>query len=150
MCNGYLWHLRIVWENITNCFLLFNIPVDIPLSEIDQEVSDSNNLKILELCWIIKKDSTKNHSPVLVMSLGISLPSEIKLFFLILQICQFIDYTSDKFNHTTFNCKPNQICATYGIQNEGLYSNLVSCSNCGGDHRSDYNQCSSALRRQIS
>lgn len=40
---------RIVWENITNRFLLFNVSVDIPLLDVGQEISEINNIQILEL-----------------------------------------------------------------------------------------------------
>lgn len=34
---------RVVWENITNRFILFNIPVNISLAGIGQEISEYNN-----------------------------------------------------------------------------------------------------------
>lgn len=46
---GILISTRVVWKNITNCFLLFNIQVDIPLAEIAKEVTKPNAINILEL-----------------------------------------------------------------------------------------------------
>lgn len=80
-------------ENITNHFLLFNIPVDIAFAEIGQEFSKSNDIKILEFHQFNQKDSTKHHSPALVTTFGTYPPLEIQLWFSI-QVLEFIDHPS--------------------------------------------------------
>lgn len=58
--------------------------MDIPLAKINKEI------KILKRRRCIRKDNTKEFSPVLVTSLGTSLPSETKLWFSVQRTCQFI------------------------------------------------------------
>ena len=46
----------VIYENIANRFLVFNIPVDVPLPELASEISMVNNIHILELRRFIRKD----------------------------------------------------------------------------------------------
>lgn len=74
----------VVWENILNKFLIFNIPVDTLLAELGQDIAETNSIKILKLRILIKKDSHNKASPVLLTSLGTNLLAEIKLWSSIL------------------------------------------------------------------
>ena len=69
---------QVIYENITNRFLVFNILVDIPLPELASEISMVNNMHILELRRFIRKGQTSGFSPVLITSLGTRLPQDIK------------------------------------------------------------------------
>ena len=40
---------RVIWENITSRFLLFNIPTEIPLAEVANDLMTSNNINIFEM-----------------------------------------------------------------------------------------------------
>lgn len=156
ICNiseflGVTTSTRVIWENITNRFLLFNMPVSISLAEIAKELSSSNNINILELRRFIRRDSNPELSPILVTTLGTSLPLEIKIWLTIHQIRQFIDRPRQclkcfKFNHVTSKCNSSQLCTTCGTHHEGPCSLKLSCTNCSGEHRSDYNQCPFRLK----
>lgn len=88
MCSWYLWSFwmprdfnittRVVWDNITNRLFLFNIPVNITIQDIGQELSVCNNIKILELCRFLRKDITQETSPTLLTPLGTPIPLKIK------------------------------------------------------------------------
>lgn len=58
--------VRVVWENITNKFLIVNIRMNIPLAELGQETEVVNSLKIIELRSFIRKVSLNKVSPFLV------------------------------------------------------------------------------------
>ena len=72
---------RIVWENITNRFLVFDIPVDVSLADLADEITNSNDMSVLELLRFVKKNSQVEFSPVLITCLGTYLPSELKIWF---------------------------------------------------------------------
>lgn len=137
---------RVIWENITNRFLLFNIPVNVSLEELAQEIEDVNNINIIEMRRFIKKDNKSETSPVLITSLGTFLPNEIKIWFSVQRIRQFIDRPRQcnncyKFNHNSSRCNSDQLCATCGKSHKGTCNDPLSCVNCGAGHRADYNQC---------
>lgn len=89
--------------------------------------------KIIQFRRFIRKNSTKDHSPVLVTSLVTSLPSEIKLWFSKQLIRQFID-------------RPRQCTKCYKF-NDTPCSNPISSPNCDGGYCSNYNTCSSRLQK---
>ena len=139
---------RVIFENITNRFLVFNIPVDIPLLDLAQEISVTNNIHILELRRFARKGQTNGSSPVLITILGTRLPSEIKLWFSIQNVKQFVDRPRQCtkcfcFNHPTLKCSAEQLCVTCGTVHEGPCTSPVKCVRCSGPHRADYNQCPS-------
>lgn len=82
---------RIIRENLSNRFLLFNIPVDLPLAEIAREIDESNNLHTPELRRFMKKYSKNETSDLLITLLGTFLSPEIKSWFSVQWIHQFID-----------------------------------------------------------
>ena len=43
---------RIVWENITNRFLVFDVPVDVSLADLADEITNSNDRSILMICLL--------------------------------------------------------------------------------------------------
>lgn len=142
---------RVIWENISNRFLVFNVPVDFPLEEVGQEIMVNNNVQILEMRRFKKKDSSSTVSPVLITSLGIAIPAEIKLWFTLQRIRQFVDRPRQcarcfKFNHATGKCQSEQICATCGLKHSGPCTSEVKCVNCGEGHRADYLQCPTRTR----
>ena len=65
---------RVTYENISNRFLVLNIPVDISFPELANEISTENNIHILELRRFIRKGQTTGFSPVLITSLSTWLP----------------------------------------------------------------------------
>lgn len=73
-----------------NRFLLFNIPVEIPLAELGREIAAANNINILELRRFIRKKSTCEVSPVLVTSLGSSNHLALGLFLFHLALSFFV------------------------------------------------------------
>lgn len=122
--------------------------MDILLADLGQEISAGNNNNILELCRFIRKDTAREAFPVSVTSLGTVITSEIKLWFSIQRICQFIDQPWQcskcfKFNHPTLKYKSDQLCVTCGTQHVRQCSSAVKCSNSAENHCADYNQCSS-------
>ena len=139
---------RVIWENITNRFLLFNIPTDIPLAEVAKDLMAANNINIFEMRRFSRLNSPREVSPVLVTILGNSLPNEIKLWFSLHKIRQFIDRPRQcrkchKYNHSESKCpsQANPICVNCGTQHEGVCQAAPHCCNCEGNHRADYNQC---------
>lgn len=141
MCCLYLWDIRISrclnlnQRGVKECKQL---PVDIPLAKTVKEI------KILNHCRFIRKDNTKEFSPVLVTSLGTCLPSETKLWFSVQRICQFIRSLLSM--HEILQIQTLSLIANQARSApHALFSNMrpcstpVSYSNCAIDHRSDYN-----------
>ena len=64
---------QVIWENITNRFLLFNIPSDIPLAEVAKDLMSINNINIFEMRRFSRLNSPREVSSVLVTILGNSL-----------------------------------------------------------------------------
>ena len=88
--------------------------------------------------------------PVLITILGTSLSHDIKFWFSLHKIRQFIDrprqcWKYHKYNHSEFKCpsQANLVCTNYSKQHDGEYQASPYCYNCEGDHRADYNQYSS-------
>ena len=74
------------------------------------------------------------------------MPQDIKLWFTIQNIKQFVDRPRQctrcfRFNHPTSKCKNEQVCVTCGSAHEGPCTSTVVCASCAGPHRADYNQC---------
>ena len=140
--------VRVIFENITNRFLVFNIPVDISLLYLATKIGVTNDIHILELRRFAHKGQMNGSSPVLITILGTRLPSEIKLWFSIQHIKQFVDrpHQCTKrfcFNHPTLKCSAEHLCVTCGIVHEGPGTSPVKCVRCSGPYRADYNQCPS-------
>lgn len=130
---------RVIWENISNRFLLFNIPVTIPLADIGQEISEGNNLQILGMHGFRKPDSTNEVFPLLVTVLGTHLPSKVKIWLTIQKIRQFIDCPRQckkcfNYNLRSQKCKSEQICVNCSVQHTDTCTNNVKCVNCGNEH----------------
>lgn len=142
---------RIIWENITNRFLLFNIPVDIPLDEIANELEENNNIRILELRRFLKRGSTKETSPILVTILGTNLPQHIKMFYTLQNIKQFVDRPRQcgkcyKYNHSTIRCPSEKLCINCGKKHNEPCTEPTICINCGGEHKADNSQCPTRVK----
>ena len=157
---------RIVRENITNRFLVFDIPVDVSLADLTNEITNSNDASVLELSRFVKKNIQVEFSPVLIICLGTYLPLELKIWFTIKHIQQFVNRLRQcsksmlvnarnqcssmleinarqcsLFNHVSSKCQNNQLCVNCGTQHERVCTLPVSCPNCKGEHRADYNHC---------
>lgn len=110
-----------IWENITNrFFLLFNIPLDICLEDVGEEIYENNSIKILELRRFIRKDSQSVVSQDLIASLGNCIPDEVKLWFSNVRIRSLVYKLRQcskcyKFNHTSDKCQVEQRCVTCGV-----------------------------------
>ncbi|GFW18664.1 uncharacterized protein TNCV_1369181 [Trichonephila clavipes] len=64
---------NILWEGTTSRFLIFEIPLDISLNEIEKELQETNNFEIIEMRRFIKTGSQQQFSPVLITILGTTL-----------------------------------------------------------------------------
>ena len=140
-------HSKVLFENITNRFLLYNIPLSVNLGDLAYEIESSNEIHILELRRFVKRDTSPEASPVLITSLGTLLPTELKIWYSIHHVKQFIDRPRQcrrcfKFNHTEIKCKnAEKICVTCGSSHGGSCSLPMACINCKGEHRADFLQC---------
>lgn len=144
---------HVIWENMWNKFLIFNIPEDILLAEIAQEISTANHIKILKLRRFLCKVSQNTSSQVPVTSPGTNLPHEIKLRISLHFIRQFIDRPQQcnkcfKFNHSSEKCNSEQICVTCSLCHTGTCTSPVRCSNYGGNIKPTTCNARLALRRQ--
>ena len=133
---------RIVWEDITNRFLDFDIQVDVFLADLANEMTNSNDISVLELRRFFKKNSQAEFSPVLITCLGTYMPSELKFWFTVKHIQQFVDRPRQcskcfLFNHASSKFQKNQLCVNCGTQHEEVCTSPVSCPNCKGEHRAD-------------
>ncbi|GFY56239.1 uncharacterized protein TNIN_291941 [Trichonephila inaurata madagascariensis] len=72
---------NIIWEGFTSRFLLFNIPTNVHLTDVATELKNSNDIEIVEIRRILKKNSRQEASPVLITILGINAPECVKLWF---------------------------------------------------------------------
>ena len=139
---------RVLFDNITTRFLLFQIPTTTPLEDLAHEFETSNGLYILELRRFIKRGTNPAFSPVLITLLGTSLPEEIRLWFSIHRMRQFIDRPLQyrkchKFTRCEVKCNiENKICVTCGeSSNKGACSSPIKCANRKGAYTADFNQC---------
>lgn len=143
--------IRIIWDNTTNRFLLFNVSVNISLVKIDQEISEENNLNILELCQFNWHGGVNEIFPVSITISGTSFLAKVKIGFSVQKMHQFIDCPCKckkcyKYNYATLKCKSDQLCVICSSQHAGTCTKSVKCNNCNKDNRSDYNQCLSCLK----
>ncbi|GIY85589.1 uncharacterized protein CDAR_205331 [Caerostris darwini] len=96
----------VTFENITERFLIFDIPTNLQLSELADEIMNKNDMEVVELRRFVKLNSTQEFSPVLVTILGTFLPDAIKIWFTNQKIRQFVDRArqclhSYEFTHAT-------------------------------------------------
>ncbi|GIX78398.1 hypothetical protein CDAR_313651 [Caerostris darwini] len=114
----------VTFENITERFLIFDIPTNLPLSELAAEIMNTNDMEVVELRRFVKLNSTQEFSPVLITILGTFLPDSIKIWFTNQKIRQFVDRVRQclhcyEFTHATRVCDRN-ICPRCGVNHEGL------------------------------
>ncbi|GFY79411.1 uncharacterized protein TNIN_330161 [Trichonephila inaurata madagascariensis] len=69
----------VIWEGITSCFLLYEIPTNVSLEELSAELQDSNNFEIAEIRKFIKSGTCPEVSPVLITILRTVLQDNVKL-----------------------------------------------------------------------
>ena len=141
----------VIWENISTRFLIYDIPTDMPLNELAQDLMAENKIEILELRRFMKKGSSNEFSPVLVTIFGTKLPDEIKIWFTVQKVKLFVDRVRQckrckKFNHGEARCKYEQACINCGGNHSDLCHEKPKCANCGGEHRADYRQCPQRIR----
>lgn len=144
---------RVIWENISTRFLIYDIPTDVSLNELAQDLISENNIEILELRRFLRKGSTNDLSPVLVTILGTRLPAEIKIWFTVQRIKLFVDRPRQcrkcrKFDHSETKCKNDYACVNCGANHSDLCQESPKCVNCGGEHRADYRQCPQRIREE--
>ena len=99
--------VNLLRESVTSRFLLRNIPVNITLKELYEELCEENDIKILELCRFTRKvvNEVIPTQSVLVTVLGITLPKSVRLFYQTQNITLFYDRPRQcsncfKFNHS--------------------------------------------------
>ncbi|GIY82324.1 hypothetical protein CDAR_246061 [Caerostris darwini] len=128
----------VTFENITERFLIFDIPTNLQLSELAAEIMHKNDMEVVELRRFVKLNSTQEFSPVLVTILGTFLPDSIKIWFTNQKIRQFVDRVRQclhcyEFTHATRVCDRN-ICPRCGVNHEGLCQGPEKCIHCTGPH----------------
>ncbi|GIY86061.1 TATA-binding protein-associated factor 172 [Caerostris darwini] len=81
----------VTFENLTERFLIFDIPTNLPLLELAAEIMHTNDMEVIELRRFVKLNSTQEFSPVLITIWGTFLPYSIKIWFTNQKIRQFVD-----------------------------------------------------------
>ncbi|GBM07291.1 hypothetical protein AVEN_187849-1 [Araneus ventricosus] len=81
----------VIWENICSRFLIFDIPVNTSMEELAEEIQGENDLDVIEMRRVLKQNSVKDMSPVLITVLSTTIPDEIKIWFINQKIQHFID-----------------------------------------------------------
>ena len=76
----------VIWENIATRFLIYDIPTDMPLNKLAQDLMVENKIEILELRRFLRKGSSNEFSPVLVTIFSTKLPDEIKIWFTVQKV----------------------------------------------------------------
>lgn len=142
--------VKVLFENLTTRFLLFNIPVSLSLAEVATEIEEVNNFKIKEIRRFAKNVGGKKipTETILVTKLGTSLPTHVKLFFTRHQIRLFVDRPRQcqkcyRFEHNTQNCKYNNRCERCGEEHttEACNCATIKCAGCNGGHMASDKQC---------
>ncbi|GIY44028.1 hypothetical protein CDAR_262621 [Caerostris darwini] len=142
----------VTFENITERFLIFDIPTNLPLSELAAEIMHTNDMEVVELRRFVKLNSTQEFSPVLITILGIFLPDSIKIWFTNQKIRQFVDRVRQclhcyEFTHATRVCDRN-ICPRCGVNHEGLCQGPEKCVHCAGSHPATSKICPRHIHEQ--
>ncbi|CAL1291241.1 unnamed protein product [Larinioides sclopetarius] len=133
-----------IWENITS---LFDIPTQIPLCELAEELNINNEMVITQMRRFVKQDSIQESSPVLITTLGTALPDSIKIWFTKQKIQPFVDRPRQcakcfSFHHPTKFCdKPHQLCHRCGMAHNGPCTGPEKCLNCQGSHAATSKEC---------
>ncbi|GIY25227.1 uncharacterized protein CDAR_615811 [Caerostris darwini] len=121
-------------ENITERFLIFDIPTNLQLSEVANEIMYKNDMEVVVLRRFVKLNSIQEFSPVLVMILGTFLRDAITIWFTNKKILQFVDRVRQclhcyEFTHATRVCD-KKICSLCGVNHEGLCQGPEKCILC--------------------
>lgn len=131
-------------DSLTTKFLLRDIPTDIDLNSVVEEISNFNKVKIIEARRFLKKD--KNiflpTNTVLITTLGTKIPDNIVCWSTSQRISIFVDSPRFcgkcyKFNHGTKMCSsPIQLCHKCGKSEHAANdcNEELSCINCKEKH----------------
>ncbi|GIY60940.1 uncharacterized protein CEXT_362541 [Caerostris extrusa] len=135
----------VTFENITERFLIFDIPTNLQLSELAAEIMHKNDMEVVELRRFVKLNSTQEFSPVLVTILGTFLLDSIKIWFTNQKIRQFVNRVRKclhcyDFTHAARVCDRN-ICPRCGVNNEGLCHGPEKCIHCAGPNSATSKIC---------
>ncbi|GIY45522.1 hypothetical protein CDAR_401071 [Caerostris darwini] len=135
----------VTFENITERFLIFDIPTNLQLSELADEIMNKNDMEVVELRRFVKINSTQEFSLVLVTILGTFLPDAIKIWFTNQKIRQFVDRVRQclhcyEFTHATRVCDKN-VCPLCGVNHEGQCQGPEKCILCNGPHSATSKIC---------
>lgn len=143
----------LISDNIITKFLIRDIPLDILLYDLVQEIESENNLRVFEVRRFTKKINgiQSPSSSILVSVFGSSIPDRIKLWYTRQPIKIFIDNPRQcglcfKFNHSSSRCKSEALCSSCGKPiHPGPCSTKMICVNCSLDHDSSDKSCPSRL-----
>ncbi|GBN42131.1 hypothetical protein AVEN_34027-1 [Araneus ventricosus] len=53
----------IIWENINSRFLVYDVPVSITMEDSANELSDANNIELIEMRCFVKQNDRQDASP---------------------------------------------------------------------------------------
>lgn len=138
-------------DGIQTRFLLRDIPTDIDIAEIAEEVETSNAVTVTEARRFTKKvgNSVGPTEFVLVSILGCNLPSHIKTWYTSHRVSIFFDRprqcgTCNRFDHSTKSCKHTRLCIRCGLEDGDAHSPCSAppnCSNCQEGHPANDLSC---------
>ncbi|GIZ05192.1 uncharacterized protein CEXT_70771 [Caerostris extrusa] len=106
----------VTFENITERFLIFDIPTNQQLSELADEIMNKNDMEVVELRRFVKLNSTQEFSRVR-------------------QCLHCYEFT-----HATRVCDKN-ICPLCGVNHEGQCQGPEKCILCNGPHSATSKIC---------
>ncbi|GBN23972.1 hypothetical protein AVEN_122785-1 [Araneus ventricosus] len=111
------------------------------MKDLEEELSYSNDLEIIEKRRFVKQNDWRDASPVLITILGSSLPDTNKVWFTRTRIQLFVDRLRQcsecfSFLHPTRVCEKSPIYASCGIPHSSVCVNSEKCNNCGGQQKS--------------
>lgn len=138
-------------------FLLRDIPTDISLTELSEEIEGSNNVTVSEARRFTRKldGAILPTECVLISIFGSRLPDRLKVWYSSHRISLFVDRPRQctncyKFDHSSQACTNSKTCIQCGASETHSHcSNPPKCSNCRGDHAANDPSCNSRRQEEL-
>lgn len=134
-------------ENISSRFLLRDIPAELDLNSLVEEI-EAHGIAVNNAQRFTKKGSREPSESVLITSYGNQIPKETAIFWTVYKLEKFVDFPRQcqkcfKFNHSTKKCKlTDALCPKCGnTHQDACTTESLSCINCKAPHLATDNGC---------
>ncbi|GBN88224.1 hypothetical protein AVEN_61929-1 [Araneus ventricosus] len=143
----------VIWKNICSRFLIFDIPANIPMEELAEEIQEKNDIDVVEMRRFLKQNSVKDMSPVFITVLGTNIPDAFKIWFINQKIQHFIDRPRQCTNcyslaHASRICDKTNVCFLCSEEHVWPCQGPEKCINCKGPHNAKSNLCPAYIKEK--